>query len=310
MAIRLRFKPGDGKKDEGCVSASAETSAASKETVSAPELSAPEAHVTAPSETPEMPETSKRPETPETWTPTEGKTSDEPDILPGNDVVGTPPALKKAESRRTEGPSFSSAFIDGLIFNNLSLVDFVGLTPIIAGGSTVFNGLVMSCATTVVLLVITSLASAAGRYIPQKIAPAVYTLIASAITAGLAAAGYALFPDVMLALGIIFPLIAVNGITLNRVNNFAGRGLSATVGDALGKGLGFAIVMFAVSSLREIFGYGTFCNISVPFFADHCTAVIAGIPGGFFFMAVFAWAVKFIEVKTGRNNRAKEDEKR
>lgn len=204
-----------------------------------------------------------------------------------------------SDGQVNSSPRFMTAFLDGLFFNNLTLVDYVGLTPIIAGGSTVKGGGILSVATLVVLVAVTFIAARFGKYIPKKISFAAYTVISAVIVALLAAVGYAIVPETMLAVGIIFPLVAVNGITLNRIKNFSGHSVVATLGDALGKGLGFTFVMFIVSAFREILGYGTFFNVAVPFFETHCIPILAGVPGGLLIMAVLAWAVRAIGFKTG-----------
>ena len=236
-------------------------------------------------------------------------------------------------------PTFKEAFLDGLIFNNLSLIDFVGLTPIIAGGSTVINGLILSAATMIVLVTVTMFALLFGARIGKKLAPAVYTLLSAVIVFLLMWLGYSVIPGEMLAVGIVFPLVAVNGITLNRVRNYKDKGAAATFGDALGTGLGFAVVMFAVEGLsdedrirlrriadaasrcpwepprtfyeglnalwfiREILGYGTFFNISLPFFSRFHRDVVAGLPGGFFIMAVLALLTRFITLKRAKKRQ-------
>jgi len=198
---------------------------------------------------------------------------------------------------RSKTGAFSSAFLDGLFFNNLTLVDFVGLTPIIAGGDTVAGGWILSFATVLVLVVITLFAATIGKKIKPAFLPAVCTLLSAVLLAPLGMLFYWLFPNQMIKLGFLFFLIAVNGITLNRVRLFADRGLSATLGDAVGKGLGFALVMFVVSALREVIGYGTFLDFAVPFFSSHPSRVFAGVPGGFFSLAVMAQLIKFIGMK-------------
>lgn len=211
-----------------------------------------------------------------------------------------------SENTEKSSPRFMTAFLDGLFFNNLTLVDYVGLTPIIAGGSTVKGGGILSVATLTVLVAVTAFAVCFGKYIPKKFAPAVYTVISAVIVALLAMVGHAIVPETMLAVGIIFPLVAVNGITLNRIKNFSGHSIISTLGDALGKGLGFTFVMFVVSAFREILGYGTFFDVSVPFFENHCIPVLAGVPGGLLIMAVLAWAVRAVGFKMGT---VKEEEK-
>lgn len=204
--------------------------------------------------------------------------------------------------------SFRSAFWDGMILNNLTLVEFAGLTPIIAGGRTVFGGLILSVAALLVMVAVTAVAALIGDHVPKQAAPALYTLLSAALLVPMALLGYALFPGEMMALGILFPLVAVNGITLSRVRRFKGYSLSVTLGDALGKAMGFVLVMFFISSLREILGSGTFCNLPVPFFSDHCVELIAGVPGGLFFMAVLAQRIKSLSFRYQKRKKRKEEE--
>lgn len=211
------------------------------------------------------------------------------------------------KNQRPDILPFRTAFWDGMIFNNLTLVEFVGLTPIVAGGSTVIGGFILSAATLFVLVLVTLFAATVGERLPTRLTPALYTILSAALLIPLALLGYWLFPGEMLAIGIVFPLVAVNGITLDRVRNFKGYGRMATLGDALGKALGFALVMFVVSSLREILGYGTFCNLTVPFFTDHCSPVIAGVPGGLFFLAVLAQRIKSASFRYTKKKQRKEE---
>ena len=67
-----------------------------------------------------------------------------------------------------------------------------------------------------------------------------------------------------------------------------------------------AVLGFIVSAFREILGYGTFFDVAVPFFENHCIPVLAGVPGGLLIMAILAWAVRAVGFKMGT---VKEEEK-
>ncbi len=204
----------------------------------------------------------------------------------------------------TENTSFKDVFLEGFLFKNPSLVDFVGLTPIIVGGTSVKNGLVLSLATVIVLVAVCMFASLTKNILPKKIAPAVYTIVAAVLLIPLTWLGYTVFPSTMFSLGLIFPLIAVNGINLSRAYGFASKNnIMNSLADALGKGLGFSSVLIVISAIREIFGYGTFFDITIPIFSEFHSSIICGVPGGFAAMAAFAAIVQLMSQKNGTKSQ-------
>lgn len=224
------------------------------------------------------------------------------------EITETKEAAKATEKVNASPENFKKAFLDGFIFKNPSLVDFVGLTPIIVGGTTVKNGLFLSVSTVIVLICVCTFASLTRNILPKKLAPAVYTVIASAVLVLLSYLGYSYFSSSMFSLGIVFPLIAVNGLNLSRAREFASKhNLKLSFADALGKGTGFSAVLILTSALREILGYGTFCNIDVPIFSHYHSLVASGIPGGFIAMAIFAAIVQYIALKNEKRGEKQND---
>jgi electron transport complex protein RnfE len=109
------------------------------------------------------------------------------------------------------------------------------------------------------------------------------------------------FPDLFDQLGIYLSLIVTNCIIMGRAEAFAGKnGPVSAFADAAGSGIGFALVLFALGSVREILGNGTFMHGAQQLLGDWALPLQAEIlsgehtyliailpPGGFFVLAVF-----------------------
>jgi len=149
-------------------------------------------------------------------------------------------------------------FTKGFWRENPSLVLLLGMCPTLAVTTSAFNGLGMGIATTAVLIGSNIIISLIAGIIPKKVRiPAYIVVIATLVTlVDLFMAAYA--PDLHSALGLFIPLIVVNCIILGRAEAFASKN-NALYGflDALGMGLGFAITLFIVGSIREVLGNGT-----------------------------------------------------
>ncbi len=196
--------------------------------------------------------------------------------------------------------TFAGAFLDGFLFRNPSLVDFIGLTPIIAAGFSVQNGLILSFATIVTMTIVTVVASLLSGKLPRRFAAPLYTVLASVIVLPIQYVGENFLGEsayyVFQSLSLLLPLIAVNGLTLSRVYQFAlSHRVLPTLGDALGKSIGFSAVLLAISSLREILGFGTFFGLHVPIFSQWHWRILTTPAGGFLIMALVAAAIQFLQ---------------
>lgn len=179
--------------------------------------------------------------------------------------------------------SYMKEFTKGLIRENPTLVSLLGMCPTLAVTVSAFNALGMGAAATFVLVCSNLVISLLKKVIPNQVRlPAYIVIIAGFVTvAGFVLQAY--LPDIYDALGIFLPLITVNCIILGRAEMFANSHTPAeSVLDGLGMGVGFTLAMLAVSSLREIFGSGTWFGMDVcPEFMEPM-AIFIYPAGGFF----------------------------
>ena len=138
----------------------------------------------------------------------------------------------------------------------------LGLCPALAVTTSAENGLGMGLATTFVLLCSNIVVSSLRKFIPAKVRiPAFIVVIASFVTV-VQLCMEAFFYDLYKALGIFIPLIVVNCLILGRAEAFASKNrLFPAIADGAGMGLGFAVALFVLGAVREVFGSGTFFGI-------------------------------------------------
>lgn len=180
--------------------------------------------------------------------------------------------------------SYMSEFTKGLIKENPTLVSLLGMCPTLAVTVSASNAVGMGAAATFVLICSNLAISLLKKVIPSQVRlPAYIVIIAGFVTV----AGFILqaaLPEIYDALGIFLPLITVNCIILGRAEMFASKNnAAASVLDGLGMGVGFTLAMLAVSSIREIFGSGTWFGMQIrPDFIEPMQIFI--FPAGGFFV--------------------------
>lgn len=195
--------------------------------------------------------------------------------------------------------SYMSEFTKGLIKENPTLVSLLGMCPTLAVTVSASNALGMGAAATFVLVCSNLVISLLKKVIPQQVRlPSYIVIIAGFVTV----AGFILqaaLPDIYDALGIFLPLITVNCIILGRAEMFASKNnAAASVLDGLGMGVGFTLAMLAVSSIREIFGSGTWFGMQIrPDFIEPMQIFIFPA-GGFFVLGCVIALVNKISKRT------------
>lgn len=146
-------------------------------------------------------------------------------------------------------------FTKGFFKENAVFVQLLGMCPTLGVTSTAINGLGMGLATTFVLVMSNIVISLVKGFIPDKVRiPAFIVIIASFVTVvDLVMAGY--LPGLHEQLGLFIPLIVVNCIVLGRAEAFASKNdVVSSMFDGLGMGLGFAMALLMLGSVREILG--------------------------------------------------------
>ena len=151
--------------------------------------------------------------------------------------------------------------VQGLWTNNSSLVQLLGLCPLLAVTSTATNALGLGLATTLVLTCTNAMISAFRKWIPDEIRIPIYVLIIASVVSTVQMLINAYAFGLYQALGIFIPLIVTNCIVVGRAEAVASKSsvpLSALDGAAIG--LGATSVMVVLGSIREIIGNGTIFN--------------------------------------------------
>ncbi len=175
-----------------------------------------------------------------------------------------------------------SILLNGIIKENPVLVLVLGTCPTLATTTQASNAFGMGAAATAVLLGSNVAISLLRKVIPDKVRiPCYIVLIASFVTVVqmiLNAFVYSVYD----ALGIFLPLIVVNCIILGRAEMFANKNtvLDSAL-DAIGMGIGFTLTLFVMSSIREVFGNGTWFGMPIPVLADNHVSILTMAPGGF-----------------------------
>ena len=155
-------------------------------------------------------------------------------------------------------------FKNGLLDENPTFRMVLGTCPTLAITTAASNGIGMGLAATFVLVFSNLVISLLRKMIPDEIRiPAFIVVIATFVTiVQLVIKAY--LPALDESLGLIIPLIVVNCIIFARAESFAFKNPPLpSIADGLGMGLGFTWAITFISSVREIFGAGTWFGMQV-----------------------------------------------
>lgn len=193
----------------------------------------------------------------------------------------------------TPSPSESmDAFVNGLWKQNPVFVQVLGMCPVLAVTNSARNAVAMGLATLFVLVCSNTLVSLVRKLVRKQVRIATYILIIATFVTMVDYIIKAVSIDVYKALGPFIALIVVNCIILGRAEAFASKNtVGKAILDGLGMGVGFAIALFCLGSVREILGAGTLFGI--PLFGPNFQPwVLFLLPsGGFFTLA--GWLLAF-----------------
>lgn len=159
---------------------------------------------------------------------------------------------------------FLRPLINGILKENPILVLMIGLCPTLAVSSAAINGIYMGIAATFVLAGSNLMVSLIRRWVPDQIRiPIFITIIATFVTI-VDMVMHAYTPDMYNILGIFIPLIVVNCIILGRAEAFAYQnGPIESLGDGIGMGLGFTLILVVLGGIRELLGNGTLFGLQI-----------------------------------------------
>ena len=148
-------------------------------------------------------------------------------------------------------------FKDGLIAQNPVLVQLLGMCSTMAITTSLFNGLGMGLSVLLILTCSNIVISLLRKFIPKKIRIAAYIVVIAGFVTIVDLLLQAYLPDLSEALGVFLPLIVVNCIILGRAEAFASRhSVAESAVDGVAQGLGYTLVLVAMSIIRELLGSG------------------------------------------------------
>ena len=155
--------------------------------------------------------------------------------------------------------NFKKQFMEGLLTKNPVTVQLLGMCSTLAITTSLFNGIGMGLAVTIITICSNVLISALRKVIPNQVRIAAYiTIIAGFVTVvDLLLKAY--IPALSASLGVFIPLIVVNCMVLGRAEAFASKnGVLASAVDGLCQGIGYTVALVIVCVIRELLGSGTF----------------------------------------------------
>ena len=154
---------------------------------------------------------------------------------------------------------FKKQLHEGLLTKNPVLVQLLGMCSTLAITTSLFNGLGMGVAVTVILICSNVLISALRKVIPSQIRIAAYIVIIAGFVTVVDLLMQAFLPELSESLGVFIPLIVVNCVILGRAEAFASKnGVLASAVDGLCQGIGYTVALVAMCIVRELLGSGTF----------------------------------------------------
>lgn len=147
---------------------------------------------------------------------------------------------------------------NGIWRQNSSLVQILGMCPLLAVTTNLVNGVMLSLATLIVMAMSNVAVALLRNLIPHEIRIPVFILVVAALVTIIDLLFNAHFHDLYLVLGIFIPLIVTNCIVLARVEAFANKNppLQSAL-DGACMGIGMLWTLGLLGGLRELIAGGT-----------------------------------------------------
>lgn len=192
---------------------------------------------------------------------------------------------------------YSKIFMDGILYNNPTFVQLIGMCPTLATTTSLINGFGMGLSVTAVLVGSNAVISLIKKLVPSKIRIASYVVVISGFVTLIEMLLKAYVPALADALGVFIPLIVVNCLILARAEAFASKNaVLPSVVDGLGMGLGFTIALSVLGAIREILGSGSICGFDfIP--SDYNILIFVLPAGAFITLGVLLGVINAVRLK-------------
>lgn len=191
---------------------------------------------------------------------------------------------------------------NGLITDNPTFVQLIGMCPTLAVTTSSISGLSMGLATTAVLVGSNLVISLLRKVIPDKIRiPAFIVVIATFVTL-IEMLMHAYVPALYDSLGLYIPLIVVNCLILARAESYASKnGPVRSIADGIGMGLGFTVALTILASVREVLGAGSIFGLKILGEAIQPAIMMILPPGAFLALGILIALINVFKKKKAIN---------
>ncbi len=213
--------------------------------------------------------------------------------------------------------NFKKQFNEGLLTKNPVTVQLLGMCSTLAITTSLFNGIGMGLAVTIITICSNVLISALRKVIPNQVRIAAYITIIAGFVTVVDLLLQAFIPALSESLGVFIPLIVVNCMVLGRAEAFASKnGVLASAVDGLCQGIGYTVALVIVCVIRELLGSGTFGGgllnggegirlIPAQFPAMQMVMPVGGFLVLGFVIAGSQWLMQYLEKKNKKKEAAK-----
>ena len=186
--------------------------------------------------------------------------------------------------------NLAKVFKNGLIDENPTFVQVIGMCPTLAVTTSAINGIGMGLSTAAVLICANLVISLIRKITPDKIRIPIWIVVIATFVTIVGMLLKAYVPALDKALGIYIPLIVVNCLILARAESFAFKtGAMPSIVDGVGQGLGFTVALTIIGAVRELLGNGSLFGMTL-FGASFQPVLIFILPPGAFLTLGFLFA--------------------
>lgn len=200
----------------------------------------------------------------------------------------------------SEKVSNSKVLKAGIIDENPTFIQLLGMCPTLATTTSLINAIGMGLSATFVLICSNFVISLVRKLIPSKIRIASYVVIIATFVSVIEMLLKAYIPSLSASLGLFIPLIVVNCIILARAESFASKNKPIpSAFDGLGMGLGFTLGLSVLGAVREILGAGSILGIKL--YSNPAIMFILP-PGAFIVLGTILGVLNLLKSKKGGKN--------
>ncbi len=155
--------------------------------------------------------------------------------------------------------NFGKQFKEGLTTQNPAFVQLLGMCPLLAITTSMFNGLGMGAAVIIILTCSNIVISLLRKIIPDQVRIACFIVVIAGFVTIVDLLLKAFVPALSASLGLFIPLIVVNCVLLGRAEGYASKnGVLGSAVDGICQGIGYTVALVIMSVIREFLGAGTF----------------------------------------------------